>query len=202
MRTSNRSWVSDGTETRRKQNKTWVGKGDRLSDMALMSAAAGGSDDARPELPRGRWAGWYRQYRRQHQLFSFNLDFLPSAKVHNCGMVRGFGSDDVGTYKINKGSYNLNNGRVCFTKKYRAGTGDRTENLGHSVEYHGTFQGSLAAGLRGTWFVNTHRCKCSRPLCICSLPKPQRSCPCKQTRARGSSTSGPSYGRCRPPRHS
>ena len=97
---------------------------------------------------RGRWAGWYRQYRRQHQLFSFNLDFLPSAKVHNCGMVRGFGSDDVGTYKINKGSYNLNTGRVCFTKKYRAGTGDRTENLGHSVEYHGTFQGSLAAGLR------------------------------------------------------
>ena len=56
-----------------------------------------------------------------------------------------------------QGSYNLNTGRVCFTKKYRAGTGDAHENLGHSVEYRGTFQGSLAAGLRGSWFVNTHR---------------------------------------------
>jgi hypothetical protein len=56
-----------------------------------------------------------------------------------------------------QGSYNLNTGRVCFTKKYRAGTGDPHENLGHSVEYRGTFQGSLAAGLRGSWFVNTHR---------------------------------------------
>jgi hypothetical protein len=70
------------------------------------------------------------------------------------GFVSGEGTDDVGFYTI-KGQWNGRTGKLVFTKRYSRGTGNPDENLGHTVEYRGSVQQSqLAAGVRGTWYVN------------------------------------------------
>ena len=156
VRSQNKQWVLEGeattygTEAKR--------AGGRGMDQSLLTADAPtdtGAVVSTFSIPSGVWRGWYRQYGSQHNLFEFQLSFHEDAS--GTKTVRGFGTDDVGTYSINDGAYSHVNGRVCFTKKYVLGTGDRAENLGHNVEYRGTFQGSVAAGLRGSWFVSTSR---------------------------------------------
>ena len=153
VRMLNLAWVHEG------QDNEGGGAGlpsNTKSGEGLLANSGTAAADAAvyPDIPSGQWRGYYFQYGRQHSLFEFNLQFVPG---HPLPTVRGFGADEVGEYTIRSGSFNLANGRVCFTKKYRAGTGDRHENFGHSVEYRGTFAGSLAAGLRGSWFVATSR---------------------------------------------
>merc|ERR1711934_258884 len=92
------------------------------------------------------------QYGQDHSLFSFNLDFTPSGGLMED--ITGSGSDSVGRYTI-RGSCNRANGRLAFAKQYIPGTGNWRENKGHKVDYQGVVQGSLAAGVRGNWYVDT-----------------------------------------------
>jgi hypothetical protein len=114
-----------------------------------------------PEFPSGAWRGYYNQYGARQSLFNFDLRFnfkrlsaRQGGGTSNIGNVSGAGVDGVGSYKIS-GTCNRRTGRLGFSKKYILGTGDRHENKGHSVEYKGTVQGSLAAGVRGAWDVRT-----------------------------------------------
>ena len=73
----------------------------------------------------GRWRGSYVQYNRFHDINEFSLRF------EGGGRVTGNGSDDVGRYDLSgsvRGAY------LALSKKYIAGTGNRTENKGHTVQ--------------------------------------------------------------------
>lgn len=110
-------------------------------------------------FPSGFWEGNYRKCGKQRQLRDFTLvaivaDTLPS--TNGIVALRGSGDDSVGQYNI-LGLFNIATGRLVFSKTYRLGTGHPSENLGHSVEFKGTMQDRLEAGIRGTWFEATYK---------------------------------------------
>ena len=78
------------------------------------------------------------------------------------GKVDGSGTDDVGVYTI-AGVYSNDNLRVAFGKTYVRGTGNPSENLGHTVEYRGQRAANAGQGFRGTWYVHTTRYKGQGP---------------------------------------
>ncbi|CAF4264554.1 unnamed protein product [Rotaria sp. Silwood2] len=68
----------------------------------------------------------YYQYFKWHGPFLAQFEF-------NERIIRGNGSDDVGSFDIT-GSYSTDDNRMTLTKHYKRGTGDPRENLGHQVK--------------------------------------------------------------------
>jgi hypothetical protein len=100
----------------------------------------------------GTWEGQYYQYNAWHGPYQMNLHFDPQE-----WKVTGSGTDDVGMYSID-GIYSTHSRRIGLTKKYHPGTGNLSQNLGHSViiqlewnRYNNQFEGK--------WYVRTQKFK-------------------------------------------
>ncbi|CAF4303563.1 unnamed protein product, partial [Adineta steineri] len=69
--------------------------------------------------------------------------------------VIGAGSDYVGYFTIN-GIYSLETSRLGLSKKYQLGTGNETENLGHTVTIQLTWN-KIRNQFEGKWYVQTKK---------------------------------------------
>ncbi len=98
----------------------------------------------------GYWQSRYFQYRRWHGPCRFSLSFESGSMK-----VTGSGSDDVGTFTID-GIYSIETSRLALTKKYQAGTGNRSENLGHQVTIQLTWNAQNDQ-FEGKWYVQTSK---------------------------------------------
>ena len=96
----------------------------------------------------GSWESRYYQYKKWHGPHVFSLEFDPAT-----GKVNGDGRDGVGSFSID-GVYLGRTGRMALTKKYQQGTGDRSENFGHSVTIHLQWNASRTK-FDGDWYVRT-----------------------------------------------
>ena len=65
-----------------------------------------------------------------------------SGESGNRYKVKGRGIDTVGAYKL-KGKHNHENGRMIINKKYQSGTGNPSENLGHTVKLRLAWDGLM-----------------------------------------------------------
>ncbi|CAF3180794.1 unnamed protein product [Rotaria sp. Silwood2] len=98
----------------------------------------------------GVWSLEYNQYKSWHGPYQVILTF-----DHSLGKVSGRGTDDVGNFTID-GIFSSKTLRLALKQKYEAGTGDRTENLGHKS----TIQLSWSSNknrFEGTWYVQTFK---------------------------------------------
>lgn len=98
----------------------------------------------------GIWSSRYHQYQRWHGPHKFSLSFDSQSMK-----VTGTGSDDVGTFTIN-GDYSTETRRIGLTKKYQAGTGNRSENLGHGVSIQLAWN-TQNNQFEGKWYVQTSK---------------------------------------------
>ncbi len=98
----------------------------------------------------GIWSSRYFQYTRWHGPYQFSLLFDPQSMK-----VTGSGSDDVGTFTID-GTYSTETSRIALTKTYQAGTGNRSENLGHQVTIQLTWNAQNNQ-FEGKWYVQTNK---------------------------------------------
>lgn len=96
----------------------------------------------------GIWSSRYYQYRKWHGPSAFSLNFQSKTSK-----ITGNGSDDVGEYIV-EGIYSTKTNRIGLTKTYRLGTGDLTQNLGHSVTIQVEWNSSKRL-FEGKWFVRT-----------------------------------------------
>jgi hypothetical protein len=69
--------------------------------------------------------------------------------------ITGSGTDDVGTFTVD-GIYSVKTSRVGLTKRYQAGTGDPSENLGHQVTIQLTWN-TQNNRFEGKWYVQTSK---------------------------------------------
>lgn len=67
--------------------------------------------------------------------------------------VKGSGNDDVGSFTVD-GTWSTQTKRLAFKKTYRAGTGNRAENLGHTVIIQLEWN-SHTSQFEGKWYVRT-----------------------------------------------
>ena len=97
----------------------------------------------------GPFVGSYQQYNRSHPMKTFNLRF------DGLRTVTGSGSDTVGDYEIN-GVYSNNTSRMQLNKTYIRGTGDPSENLGHTVKIRLEWNAQKNE-FNGPWYVKTYK---------------------------------------------
>ncbi|CAF1423067.1 unnamed protein product [Rotaria sordida] len=69
--------------------------------------------------------------------------------------VTGQGTDDVGSFTFD-GIFSSENFRLALTQQYEAGTGDPTQNLGHTSTIQLTWN-SDNNQFEGAWYVRTHK---------------------------------------------
>ncbi|CAF2142539.1 unnamed protein product [Rotaria magnacalcarata] len=78
-------------------------------------------------FPDGDWSSLYYQSYDWHRPYRLSLKFN-----HQTSTVSGQGTDEVGSYTI-CGVFSSENLCMGLTKRYKLGTGNPSENLGHSV---------------------------------------------------------------------
>eukprot|EP01083_Nonionella_stella_P168992 572009_1 len=98
----------------------------------------------------GMYSGHYYQYGKTHAMQSFRLIF----DGRYCG-IQGNGRDTVGDYNID-GRYCTRTARMYLNKKYVHGTGNRSENLGHTVKIRLEWNNEKQQ-FEGPWHVKTHK---------------------------------------------
>ncbi|CAF1047009.1 unnamed protein product [Adineta steineri] len=98
----------------------------------------------------GYWKSQYFQYGKWHGPCRFSLTFENSSTT-----VKGTGSDDIGKFTIN-GVYSHETSRLGLSKKYQLGTGNKTQNLGHTVTIQLTWNKS-SNQFEGKWYVRTNK---------------------------------------------
>jgi len=98
----------------------------------------------------GIWSSRYYQYNTWHGPAQFSLFFDPLSTN-----ITGSGTDDVGTFTID-GTYSTESHRIGLTKKYKLGTGNQKENLGHEVTIQLTWN-SHNNQFEGKWYVQTSK---------------------------------------------
>ncbi|CAF3648855.1 unnamed protein product [Adineta steineri] len=98
----------------------------------------------------GQWISRYFQYKQWHGPHLFSLFFN-----HKQQKVTGSGEDDVGEFSID-GIYSLNTRRIALTKKYQKGTGNSSQNLGHTVIIQIKWD-SQKQLFDGKWYVKTNK---------------------------------------------
>jgi len=76
--------------------------------------------------------GNYEQYGVAHPMDPFSMHFTPTENG-NSYKITGKGTDTVGQYLL-LGVLNMDCGRMSIAKTYSMGTGDPTQNLGHTVQ--------------------------------------------------------------------
>ena len=96
----------------------------------------------------GGYSGYYKQYGQNHPMNRFGLKF-----VHN--VVTGNGTDCVGDYKI-RGIYSMETYRMALNKTYIRGTGNKYQNLGHTVRIRLEFN-EKKNEFKGDWYVKTDK---------------------------------------------
>lgn len=107
------------------------------------------TDHSQTDLFRsGIWSGRYFQYDQWHGPSNFSLSFDSSSST-----INGSGSDGVGAFNIS-GKYSTETKEIELVKTYKAGTGDQTENLGHSVTIEVTWDPAKQL-FAGNWYVDT-----------------------------------------------
>jgi hypothetical protein len=102
------------------------------------------------DFQSGIWSSRYFQYGKWHGPYQFSLSFDPRSEK-----VTGSGSDDVGTFTIN-GIYSVEASCLVLAKKYQAGTGNRSENLGHQVTIQLTWNAQNNQ-FEGKWYVQINK---------------------------------------------
>ncbi len=96
----------------------------------------------------GAWTSRYYQYRSWHGPHKLTLTFdIGEMKV------KGSGSDDVGSFTIT-GIYSTKTQRLGLSKKYRSGTGNSAQNLGHTVTIQ-LYWNPDQNQFEGKWYVQT-----------------------------------------------
>ncbi|CAF1106498.1 unnamed protein product [Adineta steineri] len=98
----------------------------------------------------GHWKSQYFQYGKWHGPCRFSLTFDTNSMT-----VKGTGSDDIGKFTIN-GIYSHETSRLGLSKKYQLGTGNKTENLGHTVTIQLTWN-ETNNQFEGKWYVQTNK---------------------------------------------
>ncbi|CAF1286552.1 unnamed protein product [Rotaria sordida] len=98
----------------------------------------------------GVWSFRYYQYDKWHGPYRVLLTFDRSL-----GKVTGQGTDDVGSFTFD-GIFSSENFRLALTQQYEAGTGDPTQNLGHTSTIQLTWN-SDNNQFEGAWYVRTHK---------------------------------------------
>ncbi|UJR34634.1 hypothetical protein I4U23_027411 [Adineta vaga] len=96
----------------------------------------------------GFWLSRYYQYDKFHGPYRFSLLFDPETSK-----ITGNGSDDIGEFVI-EGVYSIKTNRIAFIKKYRKGTGNLIENLGHNVTIQVDWNCNQYQ-FEGKWFIKT-----------------------------------------------
>ena len=96
----------------------------------------------------GQYSGYYKQYGKNYPMKNFRLQFEDN-------IVTGNGSDKVGDYNL-KGVYSIKTQRMILDKTYIAGTGDRDQNLGHTVKIRLEYN-LQKDEFKGDWHVKTHK---------------------------------------------
>lgn len=102
----------------------------------------------RDHFDDGTWSSRYYQYGHWHGPNDVTLQFN-----RETNRVSGKGMDDVGSYDI-EGIFSLGEHKMGLTKTYRNGTGDLSENSGHSVTIQTTWNENTNQ-FEGKWFVDT-----------------------------------------------
>ena len=108
----------------------------------------------------------------------FSLRFLPG-DTGSRYKIKGRGIDLVGGYKL-KGTHNHENGRMTVDKKYIAGTGNPTENLGHTVKLRLAWDRETQEFI-GTYHVSTSRWTGSGEWVIKAVPLTEDVAPSEYT---------------------
>lgn len=98
----------------------------------------------------GVWSFQYHQYKKWHGPYRMRLTF-----DRTLGTVTGQGTDDVGNFTI-EGIFSSENLRLALTQSYVAGTGNPTENLGHTSTIQLTWN-SIKNRFEGKWYVETSK---------------------------------------------
>jgi hypothetical protein len=141
----------------KRDNRQWVQESDSIDDRLVSKPKAAIS------FPSGTWRGYHQQneqnwahsYIQRHEFCTFAL--MASEHKHKKSdvvKIRGSGNDGL-EYDLD-GLFNRKTGRLVLTKTYKMGTYQRGMHerldgmLGHTIEYKGTVQGSIEAGIRGT----------------------------------------------------
>ena len=96
----------------------------------------------------GLYSGYYKQYNRNYSMRSFEMEF-------NDGVASGQGSDSVGDHRIN-GIYSDETRRMALDKTYIEGTGNLSENYGHTVKIRLQYQNE-SNRFEGRWYVKTYK---------------------------------------------
>ena len=94
----------------------------------------------------GYYRGGYLQYGTLYIIPRFKLTFADDK-------VAGYGTDNVGDYNM-AGTYSRESERMALCQTYIEGTGDPTQNLGHSSEIRLEWDPSTKR-FAGKWYVET-----------------------------------------------
>ncbi|CAF0894478.1 unnamed protein product [Rotaria sp. Silwood1] len=89
---------------------------------------------------------------RYYQYFKWHGPFLTQFEFDNRN-VQGNGTDDVGSFDVT-GSYSTDGNCMTLQKKYKRGTGDPRENLGHEVKIDLKWNDQTQQ-FDGQWIVRT-----------------------------------------------
>jgi hypothetical protein len=104
--------------------------------------------DGKSIFQSGVWTSRYYQYKSWHGPHKLSLAFDIGAMK-----VTGSGSDDVGSFTIT-GIYSTKTQRLALSKKYRSGTGNSAQNLGHTVTIQ-LYWNPDNNQFEGKWYVQT-----------------------------------------------
>jgi hypothetical protein len=99
----------------------------------------------------GIFESYYYQYNKYHGPHNVKLGFYPQGG----NIVHGGGVDDVGTYTIT-GTYSPRTLRMGLEKNYQSGTGNSSENLGHTVTIQVEWN-SRTQRFEGKYYVQTSK---------------------------------------------
>jgi hypothetical protein len=100
----------------------------RSNNRYVQSGVTMPSDIGHIIFQPGAFQSFYYQYNARHGPYNMTLAFYPEAGY----IVHGGGSDNIGSFVIT-GIYSPRTLRMGLEKHYQLGTGDPTENLGHTV---------------------------------------------------------------------
>ena len=100
----------------------------------------------------GPWTSEYSQHNKPHGPHYVDLLF-DDQKFE----VTGAGLDDVGMYTLH-GFYSTQTRRMGLTKTYQLGTGNPTQNLGHTVLIQVEWS-RTSNQFEGKWYVRTRKFK-------------------------------------------
>ncbi|UJR12757.1 hypothetical protein I4U23_016931 [Adineta vaga] len=105
---------------------------------------------SKAQFQTGLWSSRYHQYNQWHGPHQLSLTFNSSTLA-----VDGQGTDDIGEYTVD-GTYSYETNRLALTKVYKTGTGNPTENHGHTVTIQLDWN-TEKNQFEGKWYIQTKK---------------------------------------------